>query len=131
MNDATVTVDLNGSGPKKDANRLKKIILTIIQVVVTVGILFWVFHDPQKRASMGEALKHAKPVWLLAGFVCYGVVEIVAAARWYILLRVQGVKLPVWRVGALFMLGIFFNMFMPGGTGGDVLKIVYLVKEIP
>jgi uncharacterized membrane protein YbhN (UPF0104 family) len=29
------------------------------------------------------------------------------------------------------MLGIFFNMFMPGGTGGDVLKIFFLLKEIP
>jgi hypothetical protein len=48
-----------------------------------------------------------------------------------VLLRVQGVKLPPWRVGALLMLGIFFNMFMPGGTGGDVLKIYYLLKEVP
>jgi uncharacterized protein (TIRG00374 family) len=112
---------------------MKKTILTVIQVLVTVGILFWVFHDPHKRAEMGEALSHAgsHPGWLLAGFGCYGVVEFLAAFRWYILLRVQGVHLPAWRVGALLMLGIFFNMFMPGGTGGDVLKIFYLIKEIP
>jgi uncharacterized membrane protein YbhN (UPF0104 family) len=110
---------------------MKKTILTVIQVLVTVGILFWVFHDPDKRAKMWQALVHAKGSWLLAGFVCYGVVELLAAFRWYILLRVQGVTLPPWRVGALFMLGIFFNMFMPGGTGGDVLKIYYLIKEIP
>ena len=58
-------------------------------------------------------------------------VELLAAFRWYILLRVQEVNLPPWRVGALLMLGIFFNMFMPGGTGGDVLKIYFLLKEIP
>ncbi len=110
---------------------MKKTILTVIQVLVTVGILFWVFHDPTERAQMGQALRHAKASWLLAGFVCYGVVELLAAFRWYILLRVQGVTLPPWRVGALFMLGIFFNMFMPGGTGGDVLKIYYLIKEMP
>jgi uncharacterized protein (TIRG00374 family) len=110
---------------------MKKTILTIIQVLVTAGILFWVFHDPAKRAQMWEALTHAKPAWLLAGFLCYGAVELLAGGRWYILLRVQGVRLPLWRVGALFMLGIFFNMFMPGGVGGDVLKIVYLMKEVP
>jgi hypothetical protein len=110
---------------------MKKTILTIVQVLVTVGILFWVFHDPTKRAKMWEALTHAKPAWLLAGVACYGVVELLAAFRWYILLRVQGVILPAWRVGALLMLGIFFNMFMPGGTGGDVLKIYFLLKEIP
>lgn len=112
-------------------NKLKKVILTTIQVLVTAGILFWVFRDPVQRAQMWEALIHAKPVWLLAGFLCYAVVELLAACRWYVLLRVQGVKLPPWRVGALLMLGIFFNMFMPGGTGGDVLKIYYLLKEVP
>jgi uncharacterized membrane protein YbhN (UPF0104 family) len=29
------------------------------------------------------------------------------------------------------MIGIFFNQFMPGGTGGDVVKIYYLLKETP
>jgi uncharacterized protein (TIRG00374 family) len=110
---------------------MKKTILTIIQVVVTAGILFWVFHDPEKRAKMWDALTHAKPAWLLAGFLCYGIVECLAAGRWYILLRVQDVVLPLWRVTALLMLGIFFNLFMPGGTGGDVLKIYFLLKEIP
>jgi uncharacterized membrane protein YbhN (UPF0104 family) len=110
---------------------LKKAILTLIQVCVTLGILFWVFHDPKMRSDMWEALLKAKPLWLFAGFLCYGVVEILAAGRWYLLLRVQGVKLPVWRVGALLMLGIFFNQFLPGGTGGDLLKIFFLMKEIP
>lgn len=109
----------------------KKVILTAVQILVTGGILFWVFHDPAKRAQMWDALRHAKPEWLFAGFICYGVVEFLAAGRWYLLLRVQGVRLPLWRVGALLMLGIFFNMFMPGGTGGDVLKIYFLLKEIP
>jgi len=117
--------------PKPGGNRVKKAVLTAVQVLVTVGILFWVFHDPAKRAQMWEALSHAKPLWLLAGFLCYGIVEFLAAGRWYLLLRVQGVRLPLWRVGALLMLGIFFNMFMPGGTGGDVLKIYFLLKEIP
>jgi uncharacterized protein (TIRG00374 family) len=58
-------------------------------------------------------------------------VEILAAFRWFLLLRVQGVKISPLRVAALFMLGIFFNMFMPGGTGGDVLKVYFLFKEIP
>jgi uncharacterized membrane protein YbhN (UPF0104 family) len=120
--------------PAGGGSQLKKVILTVIQILVTAGILFWVFHDPAKRAQMGQALHRAitiNPEWLLAGFLSYGVVEFLAAGRWYLLLRVQGVRLPLWRIGALFMLGIFFNMFMPGGTGGDVLKIFFLLKEIP
>jgi len=118
-------------GPKEDSNKIKKAILTLIQVGVTGGLLFWLFHDPVKRGQMWEAIIHAKPLWLLAGFLCYGLVELLAGGRWYLLLRVQGIRLPMWRVGALFMLGIFFNMFLPGGTGGDLLKIYFLFREIP
>ena len=110
---------------------MKKKIFTIIQILVTVGILVWVFHKYGSQILDVLTHKHPKPAWLLAGFACYGVVELLAAYRWFILLRVQEVHLPPWRVGALLMLGIFFNMFMPGGTGGDVLKVFFLLKEIP
>jgi len=110
---------------------MKKAVLTTIQVLVTVGILLWVFHDPTQREQMWYALKRSNPGWLMAGIGCYGLVELLAAFRWFLLLRVHGVRISPLRVGALFMLGIFFNMFMPGGTGGDVLKVYFLFKEIP
>ena len=110
---------------------MKKTILTIIQIAVTVGILWWIFRDPQKRHDMKNALADCDRLWIFAGIVAYGIVEILAALRWQILLRVQGVVLSIWRVLALLMIGILFNLFMPGGTGGDVVKIFYLLKETP
>jgi len=114
---------------------MKKTILTVIQVVVTLGILVWVFHDPQKRAQVYTSLAGIKTRqqwgWIVAGILCYGLVEVLAAARWQILLRVQDVKIGTWRLVSLLMIGIFFNQFMPGGTGGDVVKIFYLMKETP
>ena len=97
---------------------------------MTVGILAWVFHKYGGQIFDVLTHEHPNPWWLLAGFGCYGVVELLAAFRWFILLRVQDVHLPPWRVGALLMLGIFFNMFMPGGTGRG-LKIYFLLKKMP
>src|SRR5205807_7287957 len=51
--------------------------------------------------------------------------------RWQILLRVQGIAISWRRLFRLLMIGIFFKQFMPGGTGGDVVKIYYLLKETP
>ncbi len=39
---------------------MKKILLTIVQLAVTVGLLFLVYHDAQKRAEMEQALRHAR-----------------------------------------------------------------------
>ena len=112
---------------------MKKTIMTVIQVLVTLGLLFWIFHDPQKRSDMLQAatLACANPLWLLAGVAAYGIVEVLGAIRWQVLLRVQGVYIPWYRLGAMLMIGIFFNQVMPGGTGGDVVKIFYLLRETP
>ncbi len=100
-------------------------------MLVTVGILFAVFHDPAKRAEMARALGKADRGWLLAGFAAYGLVEICAGVRWQLLLRVQGIALSWARVFMLLLVGVFFNFVIPGGTGGDVVKVFYLLKETP
>ncbi|PYK31989.1 MAG: hypothetical protein DME57_01475 [Verrucomicrobia bacterium] len=108
---------------------MKKIILTIIQLAVTVGLLYWVYHDPKKLGEMRHALTHARWEWLVAGIFSYVVVEIAAAFRWGILLRVQGINLSFSRVTGLFLIGMFYNQFLPGGTGGDIIKSYLLWKE--
>lgn len=110
---------------------MKKILLTTLQVLVTFGILFWVFHDPKKRAQMADALRNADKWWMLAGVGAYGCVEFIATIRWHALLAVQGIRLGWARTGMLTMIGVFFNLFLPGGTGGDVVKVFYLLKETP
>ena len=110
---------------------MKKAILTTIQIFITVGILFWIFHDPQKRHDMFDSFRNGDKLWIMAGILAFGIVELLATWRWKILLEVQGISLSFPRVLGLVMIGILFNLLMPGGTGGDVIKIFYLLKEIP
>jgi uncharacterized protein (TIRG00374 family) len=118
------------SGPGKKRG-WKKPLLTTLQVGLTLAALYYVFHDPAKRAEMWKVLRAADRGWLLAGFASYGVVELIAAVRWRLLLNVQGIVLSWTRLNALLLIGVFFNYFVPGGTGGDVVKIYYLLKETP
>ena len=108
---------------------MKKIILTIIQLGVTVALLVWVYHDPKKLSEMRDALTHARFEWLAAGIVCYFLVELAAGFRWHILLKVQGINLTLPRLSGLFLIGMFYNQFLPGGTGGDIIKSYLLWKE--
>ena len=110
---------------------LKKIIITLVQAVVTLLLLWWIFHDPTKRAQMVQALGRADPLWLLPAFLCFGLVLVCGAFRWQVLMRVQGINLSWLRVWQLVMIGMFYNLFLPGGTGGDLVKIFYAVREAP
>lgn len=114
---------------------MKKTIITILQIIVTLGILVWVFHNPAKREQMLHALHqvivNGTWYWFIYGIITYGVVEFLAAIRWNYLLRVQEIFITKTRLVGLLMIGLFFNIFMPGGTGGDVVKAYYLIKETP
>jgi hypothetical protein len=110
---------------------MKKILDTIFQVTVTVGVLYWVYHDPNRRAQMLDALRHAEYRWVFMSMLAYGVVEVAAAFRWHVLLKVQNIHLTVPRLTGLFFIGLFYNQFLPGGTGGDIIKSYYLLKETP
>src|SRR5947207_5207545 len=108
---------------------MKKIVITIIQLVVTIALLIWVFHDHEQRAKMGKAIQAADLRWVIAAIFAYVTVEIAAAIRWQILLRVQGIRLNFFRLIGLFLIGMFYNQFLPGGTGGDIIKSYLLLKE--
>src|SRR5947209_13947873 len=108
---------------------MKKILLGLFQLVVTIAVLYWVFHDPGKRDQMVIALKLADYRWVAIAIAVYLVVEIAAFLRWQILLKVQGINLSLPRVGGLSLIGMFYNQFLPGGTGGDIIKSYLLLKE--
>ena len=110
---------------------MKKILVTLFQLSVTVGVLYWVYHDPNRRAQMAEAIRNADYRWVGIGILAYVVVEIAAAFRWHVLLKVQKIHLTLPRLTGLFFIGMFYNQFLPGGTGGDIMKSYYLLKETP
>src|SRR5213592_676667 len=110
---------------------MKKILVTIFQLSVTIAVLYWVYHDPNRRAQMAEALRNAQYQWVIVGVLSYVLVEIAAAFRWHVLLKVQKIHLSLPRLWGLFLIGMFYNQFLPGGTGGDIIKSYYLHKETP
>src|SRR5204862_4752288 len=101
---------------------MKKILVTLFQLAVTIAVLYWVYHDPNRRAQMAEAIRDAQYHWVVVGILAYVVVEIAAAFRWHVLLKVKGIHLSFLRLSGLFMFGMFYNQFLPGDTSGDIMK---------
>ncbi len=110
---------------------MKKFLLFLLQFAATAGLLWLVFRDEGKRAALFDAVQQAKWSWLLIGIAAYGCFELLAGVRWMILLRVQGIQITWRRLYGLLMVGLFFSLFIPGGTGGDIVKGYYLLKEAP
>ncbi len=110
---------------------MKKAIIRTVQAVLTIGILIWLFHSPEKRAQMAGAIAKADRTWLLIGLPVAMIGEVANIVRWQILMRVQGMYMSWRRAIMLFFVGLFFNLFMPGYTGGDFARLYYLMREFP
>ena len=108
---------------------MKAILLRIVQILVTIGVLVWVFHDHQLRANLPMVLRRAEPGWLLLGIACDGAGELANIFRWQIFLRMQNVKVPLARTAMVFMIGVFFSLFLLGVIGGDVARAAYLCAD--
>ena len=68
-------------------------------------------------------------VWFFMAVLCMGVVCLVGTIRWQLILRVQGLDLKFSRAVSIFFVGMFFNAFLLGSTGGDVIKAWYVAHE--
>lgn len=67
--------------------------------------------------------------WLLGAFVLFNASKIVAALRLNIYQRHVGVVLSEGQNLRLYYAGMFLNLFLPGGIGGDGYKIFVLNRQ--
>jgi len=106
---------------------LRAKLLAALRAVLGVALLAWVLSDPEVWQGV-RALVEA--VWLLpvlAVLVLFGAA--VEAVRLAVVFRSRGLDLSVADACRVIALGTFFNFCIPGGTGGDVMKLYYLAAD--
>ncbi len=86
---------------------------------------------PIVEAGLAALVRQANP-WLLgASLLIFPFTFIICSIRWNALMRALDIHLPQARTFVLSMVGSFYNTFMPGSTGGDLLKAYYASKHTP
>ena len=81
--------------------------------------------------NLAHRFASAHPVWLTAAlFVTLGSICL-CGTRFYFLLRLQNIPLSYFRTLHLTFVGFFFNLFLIGSTGGDAVRLFYLLRWFP
>lgn len=106
----------------------KKLFKVLIQVAMTVGALYIVMGkiDLQRLKTI---VSHANPLHLMAAVIFFNISKIINAIRLNRFFQSIGLRLSQWYNLKLYYLGMFYNLFLPGGVGGDGYKIFILKKN--
>lgn len=84
--------------------------------------------NPQFQPSFITILTQSNVPLLLTGGCLLIPIIALASLRWWVLMRARGIDVSLSSVCRLTLVGYFFNLCMPGTTGGDVLKAFYIAK---
>lgn len=98
-----------------------RIVLLLIKVSISLGLLiylFWKIDLPQ----FGRTLHIIQILPFLAAGILYIGCQYLSSYRWQVLLRVHDIYVPVPRLFSFYLVGMFFNNFLPSSVGGDVVK---------
>lgn len=72
-----------------------------------------------------------QPSLLLLSVFIFPITFLLTSVRWHELLKALDIRIGPAKALVLTMVGSFYNTFMPGSTGGDLLKAIYVSKFTP
>ena len=119
--------------PEPRARKSKRIFIFLRIAVVLCGIvggIFWVSRE-QRWNRLAEIFRQMNIGVFAAVLGIFIVSQIIIGLRWWLLLRSQHIFINFWAVVRLYLLGWFYNNFMPGSVGGDLLRAWYVTKHTP
>lgn len=81
--------------------------------------------------SLAHRFASAHPLWLTAALTVTLGSILLCGTRFYFVLRLQRISLSYFRTIHLTFVGFFFNLFLIGSTGGDAIRLFYLLRWFP
>jgi uncharacterized protein (TIRG00374 family) len=79
--------------------------------------------------DLWRTLRMVHPAALAVSLLLVGVALLAGVIRWQIVLEAQGLHLPFGRAARISFVAQFFNSFLLGSTGGDLIKAYYAARE--
>jgi uncharacterized protein (TIRG00374 family) len=113
--------------PKKSRNIFLFIRIAVVSCGIIAGI-FWLSRE-ERLNRLGEIFRQMN----IGIFACvlgmFVISQVIVGFRWWLLLRSQHIFMSLWAVVRLYFLGWFYNNFMPGSLGGDLLRAWYVTRH--
>ena len=118
---------------KSKENKVKSYLQLLTRFIVSVGLMVWLV----TMIDWDEAfhiMKEGSPFYFVLAFLAIQITVATSIWKWRMLIQSSEKRLSNDRIsptylGKLYYIGLFFNNFMLGSVGGDVVRVFYLGKR--
>lgn len=104
------------------------VLRTLLKIGISTAAIWFLVHniDP---AEARELLKQSSPMYGFIGLVLLLVSQLLSAERLNVVLNTLGIRARrIWNY-QLYFIGMAYNLFLPGGIGGDGYKVLIYHRE--
>ena len=103
----------------------------ILKIIFSLGLLGYLVYraEPARLISVLSNITEKDGVaFLVAAFLLMLLAVFFLALRWRVLLKSYGFHLKTSQLFGFYLIGMFFNNFLPTSIGGDIMRIYKLIS---
>lgn len=101
----------------------KEIFIFTLKFVFSASVLAFILISQTSLRDIFTTLKEADHLLLGISFSLHALGLVISAIRWQILIKAQDDWVPIGFLAKSYLVGSFFNLFLPTRIGGDVVRI--------
>ncbi len=106
---------------------LRKKLITIAKIAISAILIYFIFTKVDFKEVL-DIVRKTNPFYLVLAILFFVTSKVLASIRLNLYFHELGIKLTQKSNLKLYLLGMFYNLFLPGGIGGDAYK-GYLIKK--
>ncbi|SFB77373.1 hypothetical protein SAMN04487891_102267 [Flagellimonas taeanensis] len=107
--------------------KLRKRLITALKIVVSAALIYFIFTKIELKDVL-QTLRKSDPLFLFLALLFFVISKVLSAFRLNLYFHQIGAQLSHTSNLKLYLLGMFYNLFLPGGIGGDAYK-GYVVQK--
>jgi uncharacterized protein (TIRG00374 family) len=103
--------------------KISKKFITWFRIALGILLLSTLVYlcDPHKTWLI---IKQASPLHLAGALLLYLASMPLVAWRWQLVLKAKSIVIGLWSLTKYYLIGFFFNNFLPSSIGGDITRVV-------
>ena len=110
---------------------MRKYVLIAFQTSLSICLLWILFRNDSLRDQFKKVFASSNPSWLALGLLTAITSEAFCTTRWWVMLHVLRIPIPLGRVAIFSWAGLFYSLGLPGGAGGDAFRMAYAFQMHP